>query len=127
MNDLLMIRLIHVHISQGILLRLWSTLGLFSELSPVDRDYLEDPNKYLSTSLALSFGSQFVATLLKTESGYKLLTLVQGHPVKIAGCSSNPCPVEEFLGTYSKLVDDCILRDICPAFSEKSEQCSPPI
>lgn len=104
------------------MIRFWTSLGLFSELRPYNT--VDHDNRYMRASLIDSFGSQFVAVLLKTDQSYQLLTLVQGHPVKISGCSSNPCPIDEFFSTYSKLVEESILRKICPEVVESSKFCA---
>lgn len=109
--------------STGAIIRLWNALGLFFQLRPFTDNYKND-NKFLRASLVDSFGSQFAATLLQTDNGYKLLTFVQGHPVKIGGCSSNPCSIEEFFNTYTKLVDNCILSKICPSVNDTPQPCS---
>ncbi|XP_015794310.1 multiple inositol polyphosphate phosphatase 1 [Tetranychus urticae] len=104
----------------GALARLWAALGLFDDLE-INHNFCPDENRKWRTSLMLSFNVNFDVVLHRcTEnnkstnpSDYKLLTMINGFPVKIDHCDDSMCNASKFLKKYKKMAESCDLDQIC--------------
>ncbi|KAH9397031.1 PHOsphatase [Tyrophagus putrescentiae] len=107
---------------KGMISRLVQHLGLFSRapshhLDPSNPGRLcVAGDRQFRSSTVLPFGANFAAVLHQCggdKSGQlKLLTLYNEMPVKIAGCSSSFCDLNEFMQFYGSAT--CPVDVICP-------------
>ncbi len=111
----------------GVMKRLYSGLGLFSDLKSYNNLNTEESiclseKREWKSSLISPFSANFAAVLYKCKNKdkscdqnngkYKLLTLVQENPVIIKGCDSALCSVDKFINTYETM-SSCDLSEIC--------------
>jgi multiple inositol-polyphosphate phosphatase/2,3-bisphosphoglycerate 3-phosphatase len=111
----------------GVMKRLYSGLGLFSDLKSnnnlkYDESICLNDEREWKSSLISPFSANFAAVLHKCDhkdtnedqnnAKFKLLTLVQENPVIINGCDSALCSVDKFMNTYQTM-SSCDLSEIC--------------
>ena len=98
--------------------KLASYLGLFEHFPLHGFD--EDDNLCLPmernwfSAFVMPFNANFAAALYRCGKEYKLFTMFNEIPVKIKGCSSELCDLNEFFESYKTLADTCNLDHICP-------------
>ncbi|XP_015794302.1 multiple inositol polyphosphate phosphatase 1 isoform X2 [Tetranychus urticae] len=104
----------------GAISRLWAALGLFNKLE-LDDNFCPNGDRQWRTSLILPFNVNFDGVLYRcTEniestnpSDYKLLTMINGFPVKIDRCDDPMCNASQFLKSYEIMTETCDLDQIC--------------
>lgn len=102
-----------------------SFLGVFKyfpNYNHFDEQLCVPEDREWHSSLAVPFGTNFAVVLYRCESAnatnksqFKLLTLLNEIPVRIRGCNSELCDIEQFFEEYFPSTQTCDLNSICVA------------
>lgn len=100
---------------------LMTTLGLFKDDQPLLATNREEMvNRQFKTSIIAPYSTNvgFILYACQTEDGadknmFKVQLLVDETPMLLPGCDSLLCPYEQVRNSYSDLINNCNMTEIC--------------